>query len=167
MRAPIATALLLLALALAAAGCGGGGKKSTTAAAAEPTSSSATTTTTESSGTTTGGGSTTTKSKSCKHLTSLAQRVSAAFSNSNGKNIQQNARILKQFADQTPDAIRSDFELLANDVQKIADAFHGVKNPNSPTPAERQKIQQVAATIDQAKLTAAIRRITVWSQNNC
>lgn len=164
MRAPIATALLLLTLALAAAGCGGGGKKSTTAAAAESTSSSAATT--ASSATTTGAASTT-KPKSCKDLTSLAHRVSAAFSNSNPKNLQKNARILKQFADQTPDEIRPDFELLANDVQKIADSLHGVKNPNSPTPAERQKIQQAAATIDQAKLTAAIKHITLWSQKNC
>jgi hypothetical protein len=165
MRAPIATALLLLMLALAAAGCGGSGKKSTTAAAVEPATSSATTT--ESAGTTTGGAASTTKSKSCKQLTTLANRVSAAFSNSNPKNIQQNAKILKQFADQTPDQIRPDFELLADDVQKIADSLHGVKNPNSPTPAERQKIQQAAAQINQAKLTAAIRHISTWSQKNC
>lgn len=164
MRTPVATALLLLTLALAAAGCGGGAKKSTTAAAAGSSSSSVTTT--ESSATTTGAASTT-KSKSCKELTTLANRVSAAFSNTNPKNIQKNARILKQFADQTPDEIRPDFELLAGDVQKIADSLHGVKNPNSPTPAERQKIQQAASTINQAKLTTAIRHITAWSQKNC
>jgi hypothetical protein len=161
VRAPIATALL--ALALAAAGCGGGGKKSTTAEAAGSSSSGATT---QSTATATGGASTT-KSKSCKELTTLANRVSAAFSNTNAKNIQKNARILKQFADQTPDEIRPDFELLADDVQKIADSLHGVKNPNSPTPAERQKIQQAAATINQSKLSAAIRHITAWSQKNC
>jgi hypothetical protein len=164
VRAPIATALLLLALALAAAGCGGGGKKTTTGAAAASTSTAATTT--QSSGTTTGGASTT-KSKSCKELTSLANRVSAAFQNTNPKNIQQNARILKQFADQTPGEIRPDFELLAGDVQKIADSLHGVKNPNAPTAAERQKIQQAAASINQAKLQTAIRHITTWSQKNC
>jgi hypothetical protein len=163
MRASIATALLLLALT--AAGCGGGGKKSTTAASVEPATSSATTT--ESADTTTSGATSTTKSKSCKELTTLANRVSAAFSNSNPKNIQKNAKILKQFADQTPDQIRPDFELLADDVQKIADALRGVKNPNSPTPAERQKIQQAAAQINQAKLTAAIRHISTWSQQNC
>jgi hypothetical protein len=164
VRAPIATALLVLALALAAAGCGGGGKKSTTAEAAGSSSSGATTI--QSTATATGGASTT-KSKSCKELTTLANRVSAAFSNTNAKNIQKNARILKQFADQTPDEIRPDFELLADDVQKIADSLHGVKNPNSPTPAERQKIQQAASTINQAKLSAAIRHITAWSQKNC
>ena len=165
MRAPIATALLLFLLALAAAGCGGGGKKSTTAAAVEPATSSAGTT--QSADTTTAGATSTTKSKSCKQLTTLANRVSAAFSNSNPKNIQKNAKILKQFADQTPDQIRPDFELLADDVQKIADSLRGVKNPNSPTPAERQKIQQAAAQINQAKLTAAIRHISTWSQQNC
>jgi len=164
MRAPITTALLLLLLALAAAGCGGGGKKSTTAAVEPATSSAATT---GSADTTTGGATPTTKSKSCKELTTLANRVSAAFSNTNPKNIQQNAKILKQFADQTPDEIRPDFELLAKDVQKIADSLHGVKNPNSPTPAERQKIQQAASQINQAKLTAAIRHISTWSQKNC
>lgn len=164
MRVPIATALLLV-LALAAAGCGGGGKKTTTSTAVQPATSSAATT--ESSDTTTAGATSTTKSKSCKELTTLANRVTAAFSNTNPKNIQQNAKILKQFADQTPDEIRPDFELLADDVQKIADSLKGVKNPNSPTPAERQKIQQAAAQINQAKLTAAIRHITTWSQKNC
>ena len=162
MRTAVATALLLLALA--AAGCGGGGKNSTTAEAAGSSSSSAATT--ASSGTTTGSG-TSTKSKSCKELTSLANRVSSAFSNTNGKNIEKNAKILKEFADQTPDEIRPDFELLADDIQKIADAFHGVKNPNNPSPAERQKIQQAAQSINQAKLSAAIRHITAWSQKNC
>ena len=42
-----------------------------------------------------------------------------------------------------------------------------MKNPNNPSPAERQKIQQAAASINQAKLSAAIRHITVWSQKNC
>jgi hypothetical protein len=142
-----------------------GPRKSTTAASVEPATSSATTT--QSADTTTGGATSTTKSKSCKELTTLANRVSAAFSNTNPKNIQKNARILKQFADQTPGQIRPDFELLADDVQKIADSLHGVKNPNSPTPAERQKIQQAAGQINQAKLTAAIRHISTWSQKNC
>jgi hypothetical protein len=164
VRAAIATALLLLALALAAAGCGGGGNKSTTAEAAESSSSSGTTT--EGGESTTAAGTTTTP-KSCKELTTLANRVSAAFSNTNPKNIEKNAKLLKHFADQTPQEIRPDFELIASDVEKIAASLHGVKNPNSPTPSERQRIQKAASSIDQAKLSAAIRHITSWSQKNC
>jgi hypothetical protein len=157
------TALLLVVLALAAAGCGGGKKSNAVADSSVGTTS--TTPTTTASGTTTSA--TSTKPKSCKELTSLANRVSAAFQNSNPKNIEKNAKLLKQFADQTPEEIRPDFELIASDVQDIADTIKGVKNPSKPTAAERQRIQKAAASIDQTKLNAAIQHISAWSTKNC
>jgi hypothetical protein len=156
--------LLLAALALAAAGCGGGGKKSTTSAA--PATSSAGSTESESTSSEDTTATATTKAKSCAELTSLAKRVSAAFQNTNAKNIDKNAKLLKQFADQTPDAVRPDFEELAKDVQKIADVITSAKDPNHPTPAEAQKIQKVASQ-NATKMSRAIQHISTWSAKNC
>ena len=160
MRIKPAAGLLFVVLALAAGGCGGG-KKSTTAAA----DTSVATSTESSGGTSTSGASG--KPKSCAELNALASKVSASFQNTNAQNIEENAKKLKEFADQTPDEIRPDFELLAEDVQKVAEAMKGVKNAQQPTAAEAQKLQKTLASIDQKKLQLALQHIQTWSTTNC
>ena len=157
-----AAGLLLVVLALAAAGCGGGSKKSTTTAA-----NTSPATTAQNSGGGTSTAATAGKPKSCAELQSLASKVSASFQNTNKENIEANAQKLKEFADQTPDEIRPDFELLASDVQKIAGVLKGVKDANKPTVAEAQKLQKALSSIDQQKLQAALQHIQAWSAKNC
>jgi hypothetical protein len=165
VRIKPAAGFLLVVLAVAAAGCGGGSKKGTTAAA-DTSSATSTESSTESSGETSTSGASG-KPKSCAELNALASKVSASFQNTNEKNIEDNAKKLKEFADQTPDEIRPDFELLADDVQMVADAMQGVKTGQQSTPEEAQKIQKALASIDQKKLQLALQHITTWSTKNC
>jgi hypothetical protein len=166
MRTKLAAGAFLLVLAVAAAGCGGGGKKNGTTAVAATSAATSTETTTESSGDTSTSGAAG-KPKSCAELEALASKVSTSFQNTNPENIEDNAKKLKEFADQTPDEIRPDFELLAEDVEKVAGAMKGLKNGQQPTAEEAQKIQKAVGSINQKKLQLALQHITTWSTKNC
>ena len=172
-------ATLLAALAFVAAGCGGGGSKesaatTTTEETVPATTEAATTeaTTTLAPATTVA---TTTSSvgglasvKNCRELAQLGSKFSAAFTGAaNGKDLQTEARLLKEFADRTPSDIRADFEVLADYMTKVADAAGGLKAGQTPNAQTLAKLQKLATEIDQAKLTAASKHITAWVQKNC
>jgi hypothetical protein len=169
---------LLVALALVAAGCGGGSKSSATteaAATTETTTEAATTseasTTTEA--TTTEATTTTDLSGiasagNCKELADLGQKFSQAFSGAaSSQDIKKEAELLKEFAAKTPDDIRPDFQVYADFVAKLADAYGNLKPGSTPDPAAIAKLQKLSTSIDQTKLTAAGEHITTWLQNNC
>jgi hypothetical protein len=174
---------LLVALALVAAGCGGGSKSSATteaAATTETTTEAATTseasTTTEATTTeaTTTEATTTTdlsgiaSAGNCKELADLGQKFSQAFSGAaSSQDIKKEAELLKEFAAKTPDDIRPDFQVYADFVAKLADAYGNLKPGSTPDPAAIAKLQKLSTSIDQTKLTAAGEHITTWLQNNC
>ena len=163
--------LLVLVVVLAAAGCGK--KKSTTTTTTTTTAAAADTTTTA-----TAGGETTTTATSglgslasaanCKQLSDLGQAFSSAFSGANG-DVQKQAEVLKEFADQTPEDIRPDFQTLAAAFSKIADALKGVDLSSSSTPdaATLAKLMKLSSQFQDAKFQAAVQHIETWAANNC
>jgi hypothetical protein len=164
---------LLAAFALVAAGCGGGSKSSATTEAA--TTAAATTTeaiTTEAATTE----ATTTapalsglaSSKNCRDLAGLSQKFSSAFSGTaNGKDLKTQARLLKEFADQTPSDIRADFQVVADYFSKIAEVAGNIKGGQTPDPATIAKLQKISTEVDQTKLTQASQHISAWVTKNC
>jgi uncharacterized protein YceK len=170
----ILSILLVVLVVLAAAGCGS--KKTTT--------STTTTTVTEATATTTTAASETTTSETttaasglgalasaanCKQLSDLGQQMSAAFSGANG-DIQKQAQVLKEFASQTPEDIRPDFEVLADAYTQIASAMKGVdltgggKTPDATTLA---KLMTLSQKFNNAKFQTAMKHIETWAANNC
>jgi hypothetical protein len=167
----------LAALGLAAAGCGGGGSKgsfATTTEATLPATTEATTTgafTTEAA--TTEATTTTSQvggfaAKDCRDLTELGQKFSAAFSGAaSSQNLKAEASLLKEFAAKTPSDIRGSFEVLADYLQKVADAVGNFKPGQTPDAATIAKLQKLATQIDQTKLAKASTSISAWVQKNC
>ena len=127
----ILSVLLVALFVLAAAGCGS--KKSTTSTTTTTVTEATSTTTTAAGETTTSEETTTAASglgalasaANCKQLSDLGQQMSSAFSGANG-DIQKQAQVLKDFASQTPEDIRPDFEVLADAYTEIASAMKGV-----------------------------------------
>jgi hypothetical protein len=175
-------------LGLVASGCGGGKKKAaaaTTAATTVATTTEATTTqaattqaaTTQAATTaaTTTAATTTTSNLSgiasaanCKQLADLGQKFSSAFTGAaSGQDLKKEAELLKEFAAKTPSDIRPDFQVYADVVSKIADAYGSVKPGSTPDPATLAKLQKLGTEIDQTKLTAAAQHITTWVTTNC
>ena len=163
-----AVLVLTLALGLAVAGCGGGKKSSVGTTAAAATTEAATTTTAAAT-TKPPSGTTFATSGNCRDFTKFASDVSRAFSGTGKTDLERVAKALNELAGKAPSAIRSDFKVLADAYDKIAQALRGVnlqsgKTPSADTLAKLQKLQK---EIDQQKVTTASQHIEAWVQKNC
>ncbi|MGZ4390415.1 MAG: hypothetical protein ACXVZL_13640 [Gaiellaceae bacterium] len=157
-------------VAILVAGCGGGKKSAATQAAT--TTAAAKTATTATTATATTGGSGLTglaTTANCKQLANLSSEFSTAMAGTDSKDVKKTAALLKQFADKTPSEIRSDFETVAADYAKIADALQGVsmKPGSMPSAKAMLKLQKLATSIDTGALAKASTNIGTWAQKNC
>ena len=173
---------LLAALMLVAAGCGGGSKNSaatteaattqeatTEAATTEAATTGAATTeaaTTEATTTSALGG--LIASGKCKDLANLGQKYSQALTGAGaGQDLKKTAQVIQEFADEAPSEIKSDFQVLADYMKKIADVIGNVKPGQTPDAAAIAKLQKLGTSIDTQKLTQASEHITTWVAQNC
>lgn len=165
-RRSIVSLAALGTVAILVAGCGGGGHKSATTST---TVTSAKTKTTTHAATTASGLTGLATTANCRQLANLSQEFSTALSGTGSKDVKKTAALLKQFADKTPSEIRADFETVAADYAKIADALQGVNlKPGSvPDPKSLLKLQKLATSIDTAGLAKASTNIGTWAQKNC
>jgi len=172
MRSTALTIAALGALVVALAGCGGGGHKSTTTttattnAAAAAKAAQKTATKAKGSASALSGLAT---AANCRQLADLSSRLSTAMQGTDANDVKKQAALLKQFADKTPSDIRPDFETVAADYAKIADAVQGLhlKQGSVPDPKALLKLEKLSTSIDMQKLTSASANIGAWAQKNC
>jgi len=175
MRSTALSIAALGALVVALAGCGGGGHSSTTtttttnaaaAAAAAAKAAQKAATTANSTASALSGLAT---SANCRQLADLSSKLSTAMQGTDSSDVKKQAALLKQFADKTPSDIRPDFETVAADYSKIADAVQGLhlKQGSVPNPAALLKLEQLSKSIDMQKLASASANIGTWAQKNC
>lgn len=162
-------ALTLAAVVILAAGCGGGGSKSATTNTQATTTAKAAAAATATTNTTAAALSGLATTANCKQLADLSNEFSTALQGTDSKDVKKTAALLKQFADKTPSEIRPDFETVAADYAKIADALQGVnvKAGSVPDPKALLKLQKLATSIDTTKLAKAATNIGTWAQKNC
>jgi hypothetical protein len=184
-QAQILMLVLSVALVLSAAGCGK--KKSITATrtitttevttTAAATTTTAAATTTSAATTTTAAGTTTASSglgalgalgssANCRQLATLSQSMSKAFQGAGG-DLQKQAKLMKEFADNAPSGIKADFETYAAFFQKVADVYGNYKPGTTPDAATIAKLSQLSTSVDMTKLTAAAQHIAAWATQNC
>ena len=165
--------LFLLAAVISAAGCGGGSKTTTTTTTT--TSTAASTTATTAAGTTSPSVSSSgaaalgalASAGNCKSLLDLGTAISSAMSGSGNVDVQKEAQLLEQFAQKVPASIKPDFQTIADDVKKIADALGNYKVGSTPSPAQIAKLQSLSTSINTAQLTKASEDISTWAAANC
>ena len=164
---------LTLVLVVAAAGCGGSKKSSappTTTTTTEPTTTTTTeaTTTTSSATTTTSGTGSFATAANCKQLSDLGTQFSQVVTGAKG-DIAKQAAAFKALADKTPEAIRPDFETIADAYTKIAGDLKGVDLSSGKVPdaATIAKISKLGAEFSGPKFTQAIHNIEAWVTKNC
>jgi hypothetical protein len=168
---------LLAALAFLAVGCGGGSSESAgrTTEATVPATTAATTTealttqaVTTTAPTTTAGGGGVASAAGCRELQDLGQKLAAAQSGSGSAgDLRRAAAAMRDFAERAPADIRADFQLFADYVTRIADAYGNTKPGQPPSAATLAKLQKVVADFDPAKVSAAVQHITSWLSKNC
>jgi ABC-type transport system substrate-binding protein len=164
----ILSIMLVLALVLAAAGCG---KKNSTTSTTTTTVTEATSTTTTAAETTTSSGTTTSASglaANCKKFSDLGSSFSQALQGAGG-DVQKEVQVFKQFAGQTPQSIRPDFETLADAYSQVADALKGVKVSSGQTPdaATYAKLLALSQKIQNAKFQTALKHVETWVSQGC
>ena len=172
MNARRLAALLIAVLALVAAGCGGSSddaSSDTATVAAEETTPETTTTeemTTTEEATTddSGAGALTGK---CAELAGLGSKLAAAMGGQDA-GVADVSQLFDELADQVPDEIKDDWQVLAANFQKIADALKGADlSSGTPDAATLEKLQKLSTTLDSKEVRQAAANIEAWADENC
>jgi hypothetical protein len=174
--------LLVAVLALAAAGCGGGGSNEASSDTTTVSSGSTTTdemsttdettsteeqTTTEATSTDSSSIDTSGLTGKCAQLAGLGSKLAAAMSGQN-TDVQDVSKLFAEVADQVPDEIKADWEVLAKNFSKIADAMKGVDLSSGQVDAQAlEKLQQLSTQLDSKEMQQAAAHIEAWAAKNC
>jgi len=174
MNARKLAALLVAALALVAAGCGGSSNEAssdTTTVAdqttTEETMTEATTEETTTEETTTDDSGMAALTGKCAELAGLGSKLAAAMGGQD-TGVANVSRLFDELADQVPDEIKADWQVLAQNFQKIAEALQGADlSSGTPDAATLAKLQKLATTLDSQEVQQAAAHIEAWTKKNC
>jgi hypothetical protein len=164
--------LLLAALALLAAGCGG--DDSDSSASSDTTTTAVVETDTSDDGTMTAGTETSADDDTaalggeCAKFSGLAAKLQNAFGTGAG-DVDSAAEVFDEIADQVPEEIRDDYQVLADNFKELADALKGVdlSSGEAPSPETLQKLQELSSKMDTPAVTQASQNIEAWVKENC
>jgi len=165
-------------LALVAAGCGGGssnesaGDTTATTVSTETTTTEVTTSTevmtsTEDT-TSTGTSGDLALGGKCAEFAGISQKLAQSLSGQT-TDLQQASKIFDEIADQVPDEIKADYQVIAENFKKIAEALKGVDltSGQAPSPEALAKLQELSASMDSPKVKQATAHIEAWVKKNC
>ncbi len=167
------TIAVVCVLALTGAACGGGDDETageTDTVTLETTIDETTTddTTTEETDTDTVGDSL--ASEDCQELINASASLSRAFGSAGAdSDLEDVSTFFDEFAEEAPEEIRADFQVLADAYEAYAEAIEGIdlQSGQTPDPETLQQLQDALTSIDQEEVTAASERISAWANENC
>jgi len=171
MNARRLAALLVAALALVAAGCGGSSNEAssdtTTAETTTEVTTTAEMTTTEQTSTQSSGVDTSGLTGQCAELAGLGSKLAAAMGGQD-TGVANVSKLFDELADQVPAEIKADWQVLAQNFQKIADALKGTDlSSGTPDAATLAKLQKLASTLNSREVRRAAAHIEAWAKKNC
>jgi hypothetical protein len=165
----------IAALALVAAGCGGDSSNESAADETATTVAVETTMTTEET-TATEASTDTSASPSgdlalggkCKEFAGISQQLAQSLSGQTA-DLQQASKVFDEIADQVPEEIRADYQVIAENFKKIADALKGVDltGGQAPSPEALAKLQELSQSMDSPEVKRASEHIEAWVKENC
>jgi hypothetical protein len=172
MRRPVGTisaAALVAAFGLLLAGCGGSSKPASSTSAGTTTASSSSTGTSTSA--TSAGGAGKLKiltAANCHQLLNLTQSFAQAMAGDT-KGLAKTAALVQTFANEAPAAISPDFQVLADEWQKVEAALKGadLSSGKAPSAAVLERLVKLSSQIDAQKLTTSTQAIVAWANANC
>jgi hypothetical protein len=174
-------ALLIAVLALVAAGCGGSSSNEAssdteTTVATETTETMATEDTTAATDTTatTDDSETSTDigignlSGECAQFAGISSKLAQSLSGQDA-NMEDAAKAFSEIADQVPDEIKDDYQVIAQNFAKIAEALKGVDltSGQTPSPEALAKLQALSKTMNSAEVQQASQHIEAWVKEHC
>lgn len=107
----------------------------------------------------------------CRDLVEAGQKLSQAFGAAapTDEDYDDVSKFFDEFADNAPEEIRADFQVLAEAWEVYAEVLPDlqVEPGQAPDPEALQRLQEATAQLDQQELTAASERIEAWTTENC
>jgi len=164
--------LMLALLALAAAGCGGDDSSDASAdtetTVVEATTGEDPTDDVEDLTETTGDDEIGQLSGKCAELAGIGAKLSQSLTGQSG-DLDEAARVFDEIADEVPDEIKADYEVIAENFGKIAEALKDVdlQSGEAPNAEAIAKLQQLATSMDSAEVQEASANIEAWAEKNC
>lgn len=164
--------LLLTMLALLAAGCGGDDTSDATGgtdtAAVEETTTDSTETMDDATETT-AEDEDATLSGECAEFAGLGAKITQAMSGAGNEGLDEASALFDELASQVPDEIQADFEVVAENFSKIAEAMKDVDLTSgaTPSPEDLAKLQELTESLDSEEVRQASENIEAWAQENC
>jgi hypothetical protein len=169
------TIAVVLLLALAGASCGGDDEESsgdedtiTLETTTDDTTTDETTTDDETTDDDDSGGSL--ASEECQELVDASAALGQSFSGAeSGDDLSESSEAFAEFAENAPDEIRSDLEIMAETYAAYVEAIEdtGLDPGETPSPEQAVEFQQALASIDLEEFTAASQRFSTWATSNC
>lgn len=165
------TIAVVLLLALAGASCGGDDEESagdTDTVTLETTTDETTTDETTTEDDETVGDSL--ASEDCQELINASASLSQAFGSAGAdSDLDDVSTFFDEFADEAPEEIRADFQILADGYEAYAEALADVDLQAGETPDAEAvaRLQEALTSIDQEEVAAASTRISAWANENC
>ena len=108
------------------------------------------------------------KSRSRGRTTATAPGLAASLSGQT-TDLQEASKIFDEIADQVPDEIKADYQVIAENFKKIAEALKGVDltSGQAPSPEALAKLQELSTSMDSPKVQQATQHIEAWVKKNC
>jgi cell fate (sporulation/competence/biofilm development) regulator YlbF (YheA/YmcA/DUF963 family) len=157
--------LLIAALALVAAGCGGDDSSDASGEATETVV--ATDTSSDDSTETTDDSATGNLSGQCAELAGISSKLAQSLSGGTA-DLDEAAEVLDELADQVPDEIKDDYQIVAENFAKIAEALEGVDLTSGTPDAEAlAKLRELGQTLDSPEVQQATANLEAWARENC
>jgi hypothetical protein len=110
------------------------------------------------------------ESEDCQQLINASASLSQALgSGGTDSDLDDVSTFFDEFAEEAPEEIRADFQVLADAYEAYAEAIAGIdlQSGETPDPEALQQLQDALTSIDQEEVTAASERISVWANENC
>jgi hypothetical protein len=161
--------LAVLVLVLVAAGCGGDSNdEAVTADETTATVATDTTTAADATGTTAGSSGDAELGGECAEFAGVSQKLAESLSGQTA-DIQDAAKVFDEIKDQVPDEIKADYEVIAENFSKIAEALKGVDltGGETPSPEALAKLQELASSMNSPEVRQATANIEAWVTKNC
>lgn len=104
----------------------------------------------------------------CAELAGIGAKLSQSLSGQSG-DLDEASRVFDEIADEVPDEIKADYEVIAENFGKIAEALKDVDLQSGETPNAEAiaKLQQLATSFDSPEIREATANIEAWTQKNC
>ena len=103
----------------------------------------------------------------CAELAGIGAKLSQSLSGQAG-DLDEASEVFNEIAEQVPDEIKADYEVIAENFSKIAEALEGVDLTSGQPDAEAiAKLQELSTTFDSPEVREASANIEAWVTANC